>query len=392
MSPKVVSVPSAAASTILADRPRAARARDRSPEVVVDAPELVYSGDGLRRVKPYRQTYLAHAKQRWIGRTVPDIFAEEMPRRCTRNMIIEAMKRGDVLVNNKVVSPDFVLKGGESLRSMNCHRHEPAIPDTPIRIIEQTADYVVFDKPHGITVHPNELQFHNTALEILRREHNIPPVNRLDAVTSGVVIFANVSDPVVRQRFQPSDPELDSLVEKEYLCRVVGEFPKDPLVVKEPILQTAGKMSVDPKGKASESLFHRVWYDPVSDSSLVRCKLATGRQHQIRLHVAHLNHPIVNDKLYNPLYKEEWAKRQRNGTLSGDTRFYPVNIPTEMQPYMPYYPSKETPCHKCAEEERGENEPKPSEMKIWLRAMRYQGPDWKFEVDEPDWGDPTVRV
>ena len=48
------------------------------------------------------------------------------------------------------------------------------MPDTPIRVIEQTKDYVVFDKPHGITVHPNELSFFNTALEILRRDHDIP--------------------------------------------------------------------------------------------------------------------------------------------------------------------------------------------------------------------------
>lgn len=87
---------------------------------------------------------------------------------------IEAMNRGDVLVNEAVVSPDYVLKGGESLRSRNCHRHEPAVPDTPIKIIEQTKDYIAFDKPHGITVHPNELNFYNTALEILRRDHDIP--------------------------------------------------------------------------------------------------------------------------------------------------------------------------------------------------------------------------
>jgi len=51
---------------------------------------------------------------------------------------------------------------------------EPPVPDTPIRVLEQTQDYIVFDKPHGITVHPNELCFFNTALEILRRDHDIP--------------------------------------------------------------------------------------------------------------------------------------------------------------------------------------------------------------------------
>ncbi|CAO3566571.1 unnamed protein product [Mortierella alpina] len=308
------------------------------------------------------------------------------------------MKRGDVLVNEAIVSPAYILRGGESLRSMNCHRHEPPVPDTPIRVIEQTKDYVAFDKPHGITVHPNELNFYNTALEILRRDHDIPSymhaINRLDAVTSGIVIFANVADSAVRRRFQPSSicpaQEPASLVQKEYVCRVVGEFPEGPFVVSEPVLQSAGKVSVDPAGKLSETRFERIWYDRASHSSLVRCFLATGRQHQIRLHVAHLQHPIVNDKLYNPDYCTAITASLTSITSSGETRFYPKDIPQEHQPYMPYYISPGTPCHKCNEEREGLNTPKPEEMKIWLRAIRYQGPDWEFKVDMPEWADPAV--
>ncbi|KAG0366570.1 RNA pseudouridylate synthase domain containing protein 2 [Gamsiella multidivaricata] len=366
--------------------------RGKAPPVEFSQPEY-YFEDGLRKVRPYTQTYLAHAKQRWVSRTVPEVFASEMPRRCTENMIIEAMKRGDILVNDAVVSPDYILKGGESLCSLNCHRHEPPIPDTPIHVLEQTKDYVVFDKPHGITVHPNELNFHNTALEILRRDHDIPTYMH-DAVTSGVVIFANVADPTVRERFQPPNVDSaagsDSLVQKEYVCRVVGEFPIDPIVVREPILQSAGKVRVDSTGKPSETRFVRKWYDPASNTSLVSCYLTTGRQHQIRLHVAHLQHPIVNDRLYNPDYMKDWAPMNSSLTVNGETRFYPADIPPEKQPYMPYYLNPETPCHKCKEELEGSNTPNPSNMKIWLRAIRYQGPDWKFEVDTPDWADPRI--
>ncbi|KAK3813299.1 MAG: pseudouridine synthase [Benniella sp.] len=380
MSPKVL-------------KPRKAKA----PPMETPQPEF-YFEDGLRKVKPYYQTYLAHAKGRWINRTVPDVFASEMPRRCNKIMIIEAMKRGDVLVNDTIVSPDYILKGGESLRSTRCHRHEPPVPDTPIRVLEQTQDYIVFDKPHGITVHPNELCFFNTALEILRRDHDIAhhmhAVNRLDAVTSGIVIFANMTDPAVRQRFQPPhtdmDAELSSLVDKEYVCRVVGEFPEGSVIVKEPILQSAGKVMIDPAGKPSETRFVRKWYDSSSNSSLVSCYLATGRQHQIRLHVAHLQHPIVNDILYNSDYKRDQISANPELTVNGETRFYPAEIPPESQPYMPYYVTPETPCHKCKEEQEGNHVPNPKSMKIWLRAIRYQGPDWKFETDMPDWADPQV--
>ncbi|KAG0241039.1 pseudouridine synthase [Mortierella sp. GBAus27b] len=371
--------------------------KGKAPLPEMPQPEY-YFEHGLRKVKPYRQTFLAHVKKRWINRTVPDVFASEMPRRCTTDMIIEAMKRGDVLVNDSTVSPDYVLKGGESLRSIGCHRHEPPVPDTSIRVLERTQDYIVFDKPHGITVHPNELSFFNTALEILRHDHAIPnhmhAVNRLDAVTSGIVIFANVADPSVRQRFQPphvdTDAESDPLVEKEYVCRVIGEFPQEPIVVKEPILQSAGKVMIDPSGKPSETRFVRKWFDPTSNSSLVSCYLTTGRQHQIRLHVAHLRHPIVNDLLYNPDYKRDQTSTNPELTSNGETRFYPATIPPELQPYMPYYVTAETPCHKCKEEHEGTNVPNPKAMKIWLRAIRYQGPDWKFETEMPDWADPQV--
>jgi hypothetical protein len=114
-------------------------------------------------------------------------------------------------------------------------------------------------------------------------------VNRLDAVTSGIVIFANVADPSVRQRFQPphvdTDAESDPLVEKEYVCRVIGEFPQEPIVVKEPILQSAGKVMIDPSGKSSETRFVRKWFDPTSNSSLVSCKYPKD---QDRLHGAQL--------------------------------------------------------------------------------------------------------
>jgi hypothetical protein len=98
----------------------------------------------------------------------------------------------------------------------------------------------------------------------------------------------------------------------------------------------------------------------------------------------------VNDILYNPDYKRDRTSANSELTVNGETRFYPAEIPPESQPYMPYYVTPETPCHKCKEEQEGNHVPNPKSMKIWLRAIRYQGPDWKFETDMPDWADPQV--
>ncbi|KAG0255864.1 RNA pseudouridylate synthase domain containing protein 2 [Actinomortierella ambigua] len=373
---------------------------ESTPEVI---PEYFFE-HGLRHIKPYHQTHLAHVKGRWIGKTIPSVFAAEMPRRCSESMV-------DIV--DRLVTAAWFDSEYFSLQVLtfppfltNPHRIEPAVPDTEIKIIERADDYLVFDKPHGITVHPNELCQFNSALEILRRHHNIPksfhPVNRLDGVTSGIVILANTADALIRARFQSKEDDESpskgvattaatktaSAFSKEYLCRVVGEFPTTPVTCREPIYQSAGKMSVDPRGKPSETRLERVWYDASSDSSLVRCFLSTGRQHQIRLHTAYLNHPIVNDILYN---RSLASGNESNNDNSSSTRFYPPNIPPEQQPYMPLYPDKSTPCFKCAEEQDPSHPiPDTSKMKIWLRAIRYTGPDWAFEADMPDWADPSV--
>lgn len=73
---------------IVAMSPKVLKPRKgKAPLTETPTPEY-YFENGLRKVNPYYQTYLAHAKKRWIDRTVPDIFASEMPRRCTRNMIV----------------------------------------------------------------------------------------------------------------------------------------------------------------------------------------------------------------------------------------------------------------------------------------------------------------
>lgn len=89
-------------------------------------------------------------------------------------------------------------------------------------------------------------------------------------------------------------------LEKEYVCRVEGEFPDKEVICKEPILVVSYKVGVcrvDPKGKPCETVFQRLSYN--GHSSVVRCRPLTGRTHQIRVHLQFLGHPILNDPIYN---------------------------------------------------------------------------------------------
>lgn len=89
-------------------------------------------------------------------------------------------------------------------------------------------------------------------------------------------------------------------LEKEYVCRVEGEFPAKEVTCKEPILVVSYKVGVcrvDPRGKPCETVFQRLSYN--GHSSVVKCRPLTGRTHQIRVHLQFLGHPILNDPIYN---------------------------------------------------------------------------------------------
>lgn len=100
-------------------------------------------------------------------------------------------------------------------------------------------------------------------------------------------------------------------LEKEYVCRVVGEFPEHQVVCEEPILVVSYKVGVcrvDPKGKFCQTIFQRLSYN--GRTSVVRCLPRTGRTHQIRVHLQYLGHPIVNDPIYN---MEAWGPARGKG-------------------------------------------------------------------------------
>ncbi|NXX73413.1 RUSD2 protein, partial [Spizella passerina] len=196
------------------------------------------------------------------------------------------------------------------------HRHEPPVTAQPIRILAEDEEVVVVDKPSSLPVHPCGRFRHNTVIFILGKEHGLRELHtlhRLDRMTSGVLMFAKTAavskriDEQVRQR----------KLEKEYVCRVVGEFPEHEVVCEEPILVVSYKVGVcrvDAKGKPCQTLFQRLSYN--GSSSVVRCLPRTGRTHQIRVHLQFLGHPILNDPIYN---MEAWGPDRGKGGRIGKT-------------------------------------------------------------------------
>ncbi|KFQ43050.1 RNA pseudouridylate synthase domain-containing protein 2, partial [Nestor notabilis] len=202
-----------------------------------------------------------------------------------------------------------VLQNNDFLRN-TVHRHEPPVTAQPIQILAEDQEVVVVDKPSSLPVHPCGRFRHNTVIFILGKEHGLQElhtIHRLDRMTSGVLMFAKTVEVSKRIDEQVRERQL----EKEYVCRVVGEFPEHEVVCEEPILVVSYKVGVcrvDPKGKFCKTIFQRLSYN--GKSSVVKCLPHTGRTHQIRVHLQFLGHPIVNDPIYN---MEAWGPDRGKG-------------------------------------------------------------------------------
>jgi 23S rRNA pseudouridine1911/1915/1917 synthase len=170
---------------------------------------------------------------------------------------------------------------------------------TPSHVEEE---FVLFDKPSGVLVHPQTKATPYSLIDELKfqfgRDANI--AHRIDQETSGLLLCARnkTSEREIKMMFQERD------MKKKYLALVHGEF-KEELCITAPLLRTKAEsalvrmlVKVDDSGKASQTDFKPLEYFKESNMTLVECSPFTGRQHQIRVHLFHVKHPIVGDPIY----------------------------------------------------------------------------------------------
>jgi len=256
-----------------------------------------YMKNGLRYVYPYKFTFTAHVKLRWMGLKVLDVFKKEFHME-TVEYYENAIKNGKIKVNDKTVSKDYVLTGKDILQT-GVHRHEPPVLNEAIDFVANNDDMVVINKPSSIPVHPCGRYRHNTIVFLLGKIHglhSLHTIHRIDRLTSGILMFAK--SPKKAREMEKAIKGRD--VEKEYVARVVGEFPLDEMTVNEPILTVSHKVGVcrvHKEGKDCSTTFRRKSFN--GKTSVVQCIPHTGRMHQIRVHLQWLGFPIVNDPIYN---------------------------------------------------------------------------------------------
>ncbi|HHW4678167.1 MAG TPA: 23S rRNA pseudouridine(1911/1915/1917) synthase RluD [Xylella sp.] len=236
------------------------------------------------------------------GRRFDAVLAELFPE-FSRSRLAEWIKSGDVLLDGVRVRPRDPVCGGEVVRLQAVlDTRTDAIPqDIPLNVLYEDEHLFVLDKPAGLVVHPgagnpegtlvNALLYRDQALEALPRAGI---VHRLDKDTSGVMVVARTLLAHTSLVEQLSARQ----VHRQYLAVVAGALVSggtaNAAIERHP--RDRLRMAVSETGK--EAVTHYRLRERFRAHTALECRLDTGRTHQIRVHMAHLRHPIVGDRLY----------------------------------------------------------------------------------------------
>lgn len=246
-----------------------------------------------------------------------DHFLKSKYRKLSRERIKKAIKDGRVLINQEPAKPARITQIGDRVSLLKEKGDEPEV-DFNFQVLFEDEDILVVDKPGNLPCHPSGRYFFNTLLTQLRvinenevdegQEHYI--VHRLDRETSGVMVLGKSNEMATNLQKQ----FFDRKTKKEYLAIARGRLAEKHYDIAAPLARDPNseitlKMHVVEFGPDGQPLYlppNAVLAsktiidveDYFGDYTLVRCKPHTGRQHQIRIHLDSIGHPIAGDKLY----------------------------------------------------------------------------------------------
>ena len=241
-----------------------------------------------------------------------DVFLSEQLENLSRSAAQKLLEAGAVTLDGKPLrKQDKTLAGAVyAVELPEVREVEIEARDLPLDVVWEDADVLVLNKPKGVVVHPapghwddtlvNALMFHcRDSLSGINGELRPGIVHRIDKDTSGLLIVAknDFAHQALAEQLQ------DHSLHRTYEAIVKGGFREDSGTVDAPIGRHPAdrkKMAVTEKNSRSAVTHWRV-LERLGQYTLVECRLETGRTHQIRVHMAHLHHPILGDTVYgNP--------------------------------------------------------------------------------------------
>ncbi|HEY5804328.1 MAG TPA: 23S rRNA pseudouridine(1911/1915/1917) synthase RluD [Lysobacter sp.] len=259
------------------------------------------------------------------GRRFDAVLAELFPD-FSRSRLAAWIKSGDARLDGREVRPRDPVRGGEAVTLTAAlevqTRSEPE--DIALDVLYEDEHVIVINKPAGLVVHPgagnpagtlvNALLHRDPSLNTLARAGI---VHRLDKDTSGVMVVARTLPAHTALIEQLSSRQ----VHRQYLAVVLGSLVSggtaDAPIDRHP--RDRIRMAVRDDGR--DAVTHFRLRERFRAHTLLECRLETGRTHQIRVHMAHLKHPIVGDPLYGgPLKLPKGATEDLIATLRGFKR------------------------------------------------------------------------
>lgn len=281
-----------------------------------------------------------------------------------KSFIYRIVRKGEVRVNKGRIDVSYRLQIGDVVRIPPVRQSDPGlknqtVPKPLIASLEQNILFeddvlLVINKPSGYAVHGGSGIDSGIieAFRVLRpQQHFLELVHRLDKDTSGCLLVAKKRSAlrILHEQFRTDQ------ITKTYLALLSGQWGRKKLTVNQPLLKNVSKggermVIISQAGKPSETEFKRL--QTFQDATLVEASPITGRTHQIRVHAAYLNHPIIGDDRYglaevNKLYKSHGYKKMflHSQTLqfqhpqSGET----IKITAPLPPQFTHFLAHEKP-------------------------------------------------
>lgn len=236
-----------------------------------------------------------------------DVFASfvlDLSRSACQRLISE----GHITVNGELLNKKYCVNQNDIVL---CKIPEPetyqVLPeDIPLHIVYEDGDLIVINKPQNMVVHPapgnfcgtlvNALMHHCSDLSGVNGVLRPGIVHRLDKDTSGLIVVAKHDKAHIGLATQLAERKCERI----YYAIARGILAKD-ITIKTNIgrhHKDRKKMAVVPPGKGKEAITHIKVLERFKSNTLVEAKLETGRTHQIRVHMAHIRHPVLGDPLY----------------------------------------------------------------------------------------------
>ena len=276
------------------------------------------------------------------------LLAQNVPG-LTRSAAQRLLDAGAVSVDGRAVKKNHKCSAGERIELSLPETQETELrpQDIPLDIVYEDEDVVVVNKPRGMVVHPapghpdatlvNALMYHcGDSLSGIGGEKRPGIVHRIDKDTSGLLIAAKNDNAHLNLSAQLSDRSLSRV----YEAVVRGNFREDCGTVDAPIGRhptDRKKMAVTDKNSRA-AVTHWEVIARYRGYTHIRCRLETGRTHQIRVHMAHIGHPLLGDQVYGAPGPDKGLEGQclhaRELKFIHPRTGEPVHIQTELPPYF----------------------------------------------------------